>query len=241
MTRDEAKQILLLYRSRRDLEDPEIKAAFEHAQRDPELRHWLEQHGALQRKLREQMATLPVPPDLKEAILAGRKIVRPAFWRQPAWLAAAAVIAALLGIAAVWLRPDPFERFNLYRARMVSTIGREYRMDIMTNDLAAIRNYLAFQRAPTNYVVPPKLQQLSATGGARLKWGNQPVSMICFDRGDQRMLFLFVVPRKAIKGEPGQTPELSQISDLQTASWSDALNTYLLAGPDDSTFPTFWK
>lgn len=241
MTRDEAKQILLLYRSRRDLDDPEIKAAFELAQRDPELRRWLEQHGAAQRRIKEQLGRLPVPPDLKEAILAGRKIVRPVFWRQPASLAAAAVIAALLGIAAVWLRPDPFQRFDLYRARMVSTIGREYRMDIMTNNLGAIRNYLALHRAPTNYVVPETLQQLSATGGARLKWGNQPVSMLCFDRGDQRMLFLFVVPKKSIQGEPGRAPELSKISDLQTASWSDAQNTYLLAGPDDPAFSKFWK
>jgi hypothetical protein len=236
VTRDEAKRILLLYRSRRDLDDAEIRTAFEQAQSDPELQRWFDQHCAAQRRVRDQFAKVHVPPDLKGAILAGRKIVRPVFWRQPAWLAAAASIAALIGIGALWSRPNPFQRFDVYRSRMASTVWREYRMDISTNDLPAIRAYLAQRGAPTNYVVPPKLEQLSATGGGRLKWGNQPVAMVCFDRGDQQMLFLFVVSRDAIKGEPGATPEVHTTSRLQTASWSDGMNVYVLAGPPDADF-----
>jgi hypothetical protein len=236
VTRDEAKRILLLYRSRRDLEDAEIRAAVEEVQRDPELERWFDQHCAAQRRVRDQFAKVPVPRDLKGAILAGRKIVRPIFWRRPAWLAAAASIAILIGIAALWSRPNPFQRFDLYRSRMVGTVWREYRMDISTNDLSAIRAYLAQRGAPTNYVVPPKLEQLSVTGGGRLKWGNQPVAMVCFDRGDQQMLFLFVVSRDAIKGEPGPTPEVRMTSRLQTASWSDRTNVYVLAGPPEADF-----
>jgi hypothetical protein len=237
VTREEAKRILLLYRSRRDLEDAEIRAAVEQAQRDPELQRWFGQHCAAQRRIRDQFAKVPVPRDLKGAILAGRKIVRPLFWRRPAWLAAAASIAILTGIGALWSRPKPFQRFDLYRSRMVSTVWREYRMDISTNDLPTIRAYLAQRGAPTNYVVPPRLEQLSVTGGGRVKWGNQPVAMVCFDRGDQQMLFLFVVSRDAIKGEPGATPEVHMTSRLlQTASWSDRTNVYVLAGPPDPDF-----
>jgi hypothetical protein len=236
VTRDEAKQILLLYRTRRDLEDPEIRAAAEQAQRDPELQHWFDQHCAAQRRVRDQFAKVPVPSDLKGAILAGRKIVRPVFWHRPALLAAAASIAVLIGVAALWSRPTPFQRFDLYRSRMVSTVWREYRMDISTNELSAIRAYLAQRGAPTNYVVPPKLEHLSVTGGGRLKFGNQPVTMLCFDRGDQQMLFLFVVSRDALKGEPGATPQVHMISRLQTASWSDRTNVYMLAGPPDPDF-----
>ena len=236
MTRDEAKRILLLYRSRRDLDDAEIRAAFEQAQRDPELQRWFDQHCAAQRKVRDQFAKMPVPHDLKGAILAGRRIVRPIFWRRPALLAAAASIAVLIGIAAFWSRPNSFQRFDLYRSRIVSTVWREYRMDIVTNSLPAIRGYLAQRGAPTDYVVPPKLEQLSVTGGGRLKFGNQPVAMVCFDRGDQQMLFLFVVSRDAVKGEPGATPEIHMTSRLQTASWSDGTNVYVLAGPPDSDF-----
>jgi hypothetical protein len=236
VTRDEAKRILLLYRSRRDLDDAEIRAAFEQTQRDPELQRWFDRHCAAQRRVRDQFAKVHVPPELKAAILAGRKIVRPVFWRQPAWLAAAASIAILGGIAALWSRPNAFQRFDLYRSRMVSTVWREYRMDLATNNLPAIRNYLAQSGAPTNYVLPPKLEQLSVTGGGKLKFGNQPVTMLCFDRGDQQMLFLFIVNRNALKGEPGATPETHVLNRLQTASWSDDTNVYVLAGPPDPDF-----
>lgn len=236
MTRDQAKQILLLYRSRRDLEDAEISAAFERVQRDPELQRWFDQHCATQRRMREHFADLPVPPHLRAAILGGRKIVRPVFWRRPAWLAAAAIVAIFIGIGAFWLRPNAFERFDLYRTRIVSTVWREYRMDIMTNSLPAVQTYLARNGAPTNYVVPPKLEQLSVTGGGKLKWGDEPVAMVCFDRGDQQMLFLFVVNRNALKGEPERQPELQKINMFQTASWSDDSHLYVLAGPDDPQF-----
>jgi hypothetical protein len=236
MTREQAKQILLLYRSRRDLEDPEIKAAFEQAQRDPELQQWFERHCAAQRRIKDQFSRLPVPPHLREAIVAGRKIVRPVFWQPPVWLAAAAVIAVFAGVAALWLRPGPFEKFDLYRTRIVSTVWREYRMDILTNDLAAVNNYLAKSGAPTNYVVPEKLQQLTVTGGGKLKWGDEPVSMVCFDAGAQQMLFLFVVKRDSLKGEPEKAPDLHRVSRFQTASWSDAASVYVLVGPDDPNF-----
>jgi hypothetical protein len=236
VTSEQAKLVLRLYRSRRDLEDPELSAALAQADRDPELQKWFEQHCALQRKLRNQLANLPVPQNLREAIIAGRKVARPAVWQKPAWLAAAAMIAVLIGIGALWLRPDPFERFDLYHSRIVSTVWREYQMDIRTNDLGVIRMYLARNRAPADYVLPRGLERLSATGAGKLKWGNEPVSMVCFDRGDNQMMFLFVMNRHALKGEPGQKAEVSKVSQFQTVSWSDEINTYVLAGPEDPAF-----
>lgn len=236
MTRQEAKQVLLLYRSRRDLEDAEMRAAFDLAQRDPELQEWFDRHCAAQRRLKDQFSSLPVPGHLKETILAGREIVRPVFWRQPAWLAAAALIAILIGVAALWLRPTPFQRFDLYRSRIVSTVWREYRMDIMTNDLAAVNVYLARSGAPTNFALPEKLRQLNVSGGGKLRWANEPVSMVCFEANGDQMLFLFVVDRGALKGEPERVPELQRINRFQTASWSDNAHLYVLAGPDDPAF-----
>lgn len=236
MSPEQAKQLLLLYRSRRDLEDPEIKAAFDQARRDPELQQWFEGHCAAQRKLKEHLSNLPVPRDLQHTILTGRKIVRPTFWSRPAWLAAAAVIAILAGVAALWLRPTPFQRFDLYRSRIVSTVWREYRMDIETNELSAVQSYLAKSGASTNYILPDKLRDLPVTGGGKLKWGDEPVSMVCFDGGGQQMLFLFVMNRNAVKDEPEGRPELRKVNQFQTASWTDRTNVYILAGPDDPAF-----
>lgn len=237
MSSEEAKQILLLYRTHTDAQDPEMAGALQQVQRDASLEQWFSQHCRVQEKLRLAFAELPVPADLKEAILSGRKIVRPVFsWPRPAWLAAAAAVVVLLGLAALWLRPGPLERFALFRARMVRTAMHDYRMETRTNDLARLQAILLKKGGPRNYTIPKPLQGMRVIGGGHIPWGNESASMLCFDPGDKQMLFLFVINRSAIKGEPGKTPKLAKISQFQTASWSDAINTYVLVGPDDPDF-----
>jgi hypothetical protein len=236
VTREEAKSVLLLYRTSADSRDPDIAAALEQARQDPELQRWFDEHRALQERLRQKFAELPVPEDLKDTILAGRKIVRPAlWWQQPAWLTAAALIAILIGIGAFWLRPGQTERFTLYRARMVRTILHEYHMDVQTNDLRKLRQYLELKGAPADFDVPKALEQLKLTGGGHIAWGKKPASMVCFDRGDKQMLVLFVINSGAIKGEP-QRPKTARIDTVQTLSWTHGAHTYVLGGPDDPEF-----
>jgi len=238
VTSEEAKQILLLYRpDGADANDPEFATALEQMRQDPALQEWFDGHCEAQAKLREKFAALPVPENLKDAILAGRKIVRPAFWWQkPAWLAAAAMIAFLIAIGALWLRPGALERFSVYRTRMAKTALHGYGMEIVTNDLRAVLQFQAKKGGPANYTLPKPLETMRVTGGGHIPWGNTAASMLCVDRGDKRMLFLFVIDHSAIKGEPGRRPQLTKISSLQTASWTEGSNTYILAGPDDPDF-----
>jgi len=238
VTSEEAKQILLLYRpDGADANDPEFAAALEQMRQDAALQQWFDLHCEAQAKLREKFAALPVPENLKDAILAGRKIVRPAFWWQkPAWLAAAAMIAFLIAVGALWLRPGPLERFSIYRVRMAKTALHGYGMEIVTNDLVQLQQVLKKKGGPADYVIPQPLTNMRVTGGNHIPWGNTAASMLCFDRGDKRMVFLFVIDRSAIKGEPGAHPQLTKISSLQTASWTEGSNTYILAGPDDPDF-----
>jgi uncharacterized membrane protein YbaN (DUF454 family) len=237
MTSEEARQVLLLYRpDTADARDPEVAAALAQAARDPELQRWFDQHREFQGTLRQKFDALPVPEDLKDAILAGRKIVRPAFWwQQPAWLAAAAAIAIMIGLGALWLRPKQAERFSFYRARMVRVVLHEYQMDIVTNDLRRVRQYLAVKGAPADFPVPKSLAQLNITGGGRIPWRRDAASMVCFERADKQMLFLFVIDRGVINGEP-EAPKATKIGALQTVSWTHGANSYVLAGPDDEEF-----
>ena len=63
--------------------------------------------------------------------------------------------------------------------------------------------------APADYDVPRGLERLQLTGGGRLTWRSNPVAMVCFDRGDKQMLFLFVMKRSAVKDPPpGNAPSL---------------------------------
>jgi len=231
----EAKRILALYRpGSAEAEEPELREALEQTRQDPRLRQWFEQYCAFQEAMRQKFRQLEVPPGLNDSILAKNKIVAPlVWWRRPAWLAAAAAIVILLGLSAFWPDQRQGDQFADYRARMVRTASRQYRMDMLTNDHNPIRRFFATNGAPADYVLSKGLEPLSVTGAGLLRWADTRVSMVCFDRGDQQMLFLFVVNRAAVKSPPPATPQVRKVFDLQTLSWSQGSNVYILAGPED--------
>jgi len=238
MTTTQAKDMLLLYRpGTADAEDPQVVAAIALARRDPELARWFEQHCAFQNALRTKLRQIEVPAHLKAALLAQQNIVRPPiWWQRPAWLSAAAAVVLFLGVAAIWLKPANPNRFANFQARMVSTAVREYRMDLVTNDMRQLRQFIAGRGAPSGYQLTKGLEKLQLTGGGCLQWRSHPVAMVCFNRGDDQMLFLFVMKRSALKDPPSETPEVSKVTELQTVSWTQGEYTYVLAGPEEPQF-----
>ena len=238
MNRDEAKEILMLYRpGTADAEDPLVEEAIQVTRQDPDLAQWFKEHQAFQAAMRAKFRQIHAPDHLKMALLVRQKVIRPQVWRQsPLWIAAAALIALLVGLSSVWFRPSLPDRFSNYRERMVSTALREYRMDLVTNDMSSLRQLIRAKGGPSDYELTPGLDRLQLTGGAALKWRNHPVAMVCFDRGDKNMLFLFVMQRAAIKDPPPAQPKLAKVSDLMTASWSQNEKTYLLLGQEETDF-----
>jgi hypothetical protein len=241
VNRAQAKQILLLYQSgARDFQDPEMDEAMELARHDPELASWFEQHQAFQASMRAKLRQLEVPFQLKASLLASRKIVRPlVFWQRPVWVAAAAIFVLLLGITGFLLRPSVPDRFADYRETMVSAAVRVYGMDLETTDPLQLRQFIANKGAPADYRLTQGLEQLPLKGGGLQRWRGHPVSMVCFDRGGSRMLFLFVLKRSAVKDPPPENAskaELAPLEGLLTASWTRGDDTYVLAGPDEASF-----
>jgi uncharacterized membrane protein YbaN (DUF454 family) len=237
----EAKQILLLYRPGTcDAEDPEILAAMELARRDPELGKWFEQQKVFQSSIRAKFRQIEVPARLKAELLADRKVIHPhVFWQRPVWLAAAAIFVLLLGLVAVLLRPSLPDRFANYRENMVSAAVRVYGMDLETNDKNQLRQFIAQKGAPADYELTQGLERLQLRGGGLLRWRGNPVSMVCFDRGGNNMLFLFVVKRSALKDPPPlatSEAELAKVDGLMTASWTRGDDAYVLAGAEEPRF-----
>ena len=236
MNREQAKDILMLYRpGTGDDQDPEIAQALEVAHRDPELGRWFKNHCQFQQAMRAKFRQIGVPEHLKAALLVEHQIIRPqAWWRQPAWIAAAAAIVLLAVLFPLRPRLAAPDRFANFRDMMVSIALKDYRMDWETNDQARLRQLLAARGAPADYQVPPRLAQLKLTGGAALTWRSNPVSMVCFDQGNNQMLFLFVLDNAGVKDPPPiTTPELAKVSSYQTASWRSGDKTYVLVGPDE--------
>lgn len=238
MTISEAKELLAVYRPGVDEVDRSTQDALDLAKTDASLGEWWRQEQAGRVAMRQKLSSIAVPAGLRERLLQERKIVRPNLWQQtPAWLAAAAAIALL---AAAWwmvnLNTGVPDRFANYRQRMVSTALRQYRMDIVTKDMAQVRGFLSSGGAPADYALPRGLQRLELTGAGLLRWRNHPVGMVCFNRGDNQMLYLFVMEREAVKDPPPSNPQPVLLHNLATVSWTSGDKVYVLAGPNEEDF-----
>lgn len=225
-----AKRILIACRpGTEDLRTSEAAAALEQARRDPDLQSWWEQQQAFQQRTLESFRAVPVPHSLRNQILARTKIVAVPWWQRPVVWKAAAAIAFLSVIVAIWQKPSPEDSFQTFRSRVVRNVLRQYTMDIETNDMAEIRRFLATKNAPADYVLPPNLDRLPALGAGVLSWQDRRASMVCLNSGAQGTLFLFVVDGSSVRNAPAQE-EYAAVSDLMTVSWSEGGKTYVLAG-----------
>jgi hypothetical protein len=231
--------------------EPEVARAIEGAEGEPELKRWIEEQQELQAVLRRKFRELPVPAELRGRILrlacederrlegAGawigtrhESIKEYQVWRRVGvWMAMAAAVLILAGVSVVWMAGRTDEpRLADFQTRMVRTVLREYRMDILASDMEEVRGHLRGRGAPADFELPRGLEAVSLMGGGRLTWQNEPVSMICFDRGGGDLLFLFVIGRQAVRDPPRESPELMPVNRLLTASWSLGDRIYVLAG-----------
>ncbi len=240
MSPEEARQILERYRPgiAVEPEDAELRSALELARSDQELGAWLQRHCEFQDRVRRQLRSGPVPADLKARLLArkpGAEVVEfpSPRRRQPAWLAAAAAILLCLGTAAFWLGRDRVpDSFADYRARMIRSVLREYRMDVRSADMASVRGFMADKGAPADFEVPGGLAKLELAGGGFLRWRSQPVAMICFHQGAAGMSYLFVLDRRGSREAPPTEPEIATVNGRSSAAWTRGDRIYLLTGAE---------
>jgi hypothetical protein len=242
VNRDEAKNILLLYRpGTADADDPQIAEALALAERDPELKDWLAIECARQSVLREKFRQIAPPDGFKEQIISEQAAQENAiFWRPRFALAAAAIL--LFGTLAFLLFPKhkADDTLAIYQNQMVGVALRGYGMDLMTNDLGQVRAYLAQNRASSDFILPGALKKAALAGCGVEGWQNTKVSMICFRTaksvaaGGQSDLWLFVVDRASVKGAPADvSPQFSKVNRLITATWTQDGKLYLLGTEGD--------
>ncbi len=247
MNRDEAKNILLLYRSEVDAADPQIAAALSFMKTDSDLREWFEGYSAQQKIVREKFRRISAPPGLKEQIISEQKAMAEKKSRRDKIVAAVAIVAivaSLAVIAAIYYprgsAPAPSNTFANYEAQMLYVAGYGYSMSLATNDLMQIQAYLAKNQSPADYTLPAPLQNTAATGCTVQNFAGAKISMICFATGKPLQpnhpgdLWLFVGPANAVKDPPASaTPQLAEINGVSVATWTQGGKFYLLATPGD--------
>lgn len=236
MTSEQAKEILRGYRPGvDDAADPETREALAELQRDPSLNAWFIEHRALQSAIAGKFKRIAPPSNLKARILsevpAPGKIIR---WNHPVlWAAAATILLSFLFFALEAPRAGKND-FASFRDRMVQKTLRDYRMDMVTNDLPAIRQYLAAKNAHADFTLPSGLSKLPGQGCAVLKWHDQTVSLICLEPAPNQTLYLYIIDRTALSDAPqNSTPDFEQVKKLATATWTDQKKEYLLAALGD--------
>jgi hypothetical protein len=239
----EAKTILLLYRpGTADTADPQIVEALALAKSDLELARWLEVHCARQFAVGEKFRQITAPAGLKEQIISeqatqGRNIQ----WRPRLALVAMAAIALVVILAPFWIpHHSKNDALAIYQNQMVGIALRGYGMDLLTNNPAEIRSYLAKNQAPSDYGLPAALEKVAVAGCAIEGWQNAKVSMICFRTGkplppgQESDLWLFVSDRASLKDLTiGESPHFARVNRLIIATWTKGDKIYLLGTEGD--------
>lgn len=236
MDSKEAKIVLQAYRPGMSAnDDPRIAEALESTKRDPALAAWFEEQCAWHEALKAKFQEVPVPADLKERILAGRKVARPAaWWRSRAALVAAAALALLLVAAALVFRTGTSSDLRAYRRDMVQFVADLYQMNVRVNTWDELRQAFAKQGWPSDYAAPDALRSVRLEGGCRLFWREEKVSLLCLKTAEDKGLWLFVMNRAALPASSlTQSPQFAKVGKLSTATWSSGDKSYLLATNGD--------
>lgn len=237
MDSQQAKRVLALYRSGvTDPDDTQMAEALEQAQRDPELAAWFERQSATNDAIRARLKSIPVPEDLRRRILEGHAgKSRVLAFPKPAifGLAAAALLALAFFLWQLFM-PESTYNFEHFRDRMARYGQRTYTgVQFASTNQAAIRDWFQAQHLQTNFDLPPGIEGLPGEGGAVLTWENQKVCMLCLTNAAlARDVWVYIAELKTVPEAPaaGKPPELRQIGNFMTASWSAGDKVYLVTG-----------
>ena len=187
----------------------------------------------MDRNIRAAFGQVTAPADIREAIMAEHRIIRPAHW----WhhkltvpqMAAAAAVLFVAAFGVLWLnhRPTPFADFR--REIADQSWGPSPHLELKSTDLTEIRRFLASRNIETNFALPPALANSEIHGCKLVQWKGRDVPVICFNSKSQH-LHLIVVDQGLFPDAPNQTPEMDQWQAWRTASWSKDGHSYVLTG-----------
>ena len=232
MNRQEAMDLLSACRpDGSDAGNPRLAEAMALVERDPELREWFEAEQASDRITAAKLMAAPLPPDLLERIRAGTRVRIAGKPRRPSFALAMAASLALLGlISALWFNRAPSAApgsFAACRTDMAQFLQEFPKLDITTDRLPEVREWLTRQHSLGQADLPAALKQFPSIGCRTIEWQDKKLALVCF-MVEGEVVHLFVMPRSAFPdATPSATPAFARAGSQNTASWSNDENLYL--------------
>ena len=238
MNPDETRQLLDVYRpGGADAADPQFAEALKHVERDPALAGWFGEQRGFDDAFATSLNQVPAPAELKESILAARKIIRPPLWRD--WRARAAVAAVVLALAVAGgvLATGQKEYFPAFRAELIDNAWNgQTHLDVESADVLRVKQWLARQNVTAEFTLPKELHASRLLGCRIVETDGRRVPMLCLADGPKHM-HLFIVDGASFTDLPAQgTPDFQKCGAWKTASWQHGGNTYVLTGMKYQTF-----
>jgi hypothetical protein len=233
MNHDEAKFLLGARRpGALNANDERFAEALAAAERDPKLKAWHESQERFDRAMAAKLGEITPPTGLREAILAGTRAsaspVRDGWWRQRAWLAAAAGVALMAGVAATFFvlgRAPKMEEFARLAMQDLSRAHDEHVGE--PAGLASVQSQLAAMRAPLRGNVALDLSELRRNRCRSVRIAGREVFEICFQR-EGVWFHLYAMEGGAAISDAVREAEQPGPVRLVAAAWSDARNSYAL-------------
>jgi len=234
MNNQEARFILGAYRpDGRDSGDPMFTEALAHADRDPELRAWLEQQRKFDTSVAAKLKEIAPPAELRAAILAGARASQPRreWWIRPRWMAAAAVIAVLAVVSLSLRQTSGAPTVSELTAFAMKDLADAHDGHVgHPPEFAGLQAQLASVSLPltTPGGVAIDLDELRRKNCRSVKIAGREVFEICFHR-DGTWFHLYAARRSDFA--PGAVDAKSLISetgDYAATAWADSKNVYAL-------------
>lgn len=239
MNNTEAKFFLSAYRpDGRDAGELIFVGALAQASRDPELRDWFERQRTFDAACSAKLREIAPPAGLREAILAGGRASQPQrrWWRNPAWLAAAAAVAisvgSIISVRPAGARPTGAQLADFALRDLAEAHGDHVGHPPM---LAAVQARLADTRLPVTRHLALNLDELRKDHCRVVRVAGRDVFELCFQR--EGTWYHVYVGRRLDFAPGALDPKTLLVSHGQFAAtaWADADLVYALvtrAGPE---------